>query len=196
MATVIDNLTDAVTPDEQTPVSVTTAKAIATDDLRAKQEEADAIVRRYALFGTATGLIPVMGVDVLAATAVQTKMIKDLAKVYGFSVDDQLLQTAITSGLTAIGGRVVTQIASTLAASFSPLKMLIGGATQAAVSGFLTLEMGRMYASKMELGVDPVDIGVMDIVDHIVAQVQEGKWDPKKMSLTGQLGSLVAGNNR
>ena len=195
MATVIDNLTDAVTPDEQTPVSVTTAKAIATDDLRAKQEEADAIVRRYALFGTATGLIPVMGVDVLAATAVQTKMIKDLAKVYGFSVDDQLLQTAITSGLTAIGGRVVTQIASTLAASFSPLKMLIGGATQAAVSGFLTLEMGRMYASKMELGVDPVDIGVMDIVDHIVAQVQEGKWDPKKMSLTGQLGSLVAGNN-
>ena len=194
MATTAENVIDQITPDETTPSSVKVAKAVATDNLSAKKKESDALINRYALMGTATALIPVAGVDVLAATAVQTKMIKDLAEIYGFSVDDKLIQTAITSGVTAVGGKLVTLVMSTLAASFSPLRMLIGGATQAAVSGFLTMEIGRIYASKMELGVDPADIGVMDIVDHIVAQVQEGKWDPKKLSLTNQLSGLITAN--
>ena len=194
MATTAENVIDQITPDETTPSSVKVAKAVATDNLSAKKEESDALINRYALMGTATALIPVTGVDVLAATAVQTKMIKDLAEIYGFSVDDKLIQTAITSGVTAVGGKLVTLVMSTLAASFSPLRMLIGGATQAAVSGFLTMEIGRIYASKMELGVDPADIGVMDIVDHIVAQVQEGKWDPKKLTLTNQLSGLITAN--
>ena len=192
--TVTEDITDAITPDEKTPAAVKVAKATATNNLSAKQEEADSLINRYALMGTASALIPIAGVDILASTAVQTKMIKDLAKIYGFSVDEQLVQTAITTGITAIGGKIVTVVMSTLAASFSPLRMLIGGATQAAVSGFLTLEIGRIYASKMELGVDPNDIGVMDIVDHIVSQVQEGKWDPKKLSLTSQLSGLLTAN--
>lgn len=167
------------------------AKNVVTPELDTKREKANAIIRRYTLFGTATGLIPTIGLDVAAATAVQTKMIKDLAEVYEFDIDDQLIRTAITTGVTAIAGRIVTEIASAVASSFNPLKMFIGGATRAAVSGFLTLEMGNLYQSRMELGENPADISIMDIVNHIVAQIQEGKWDPSKLSLTHQMGALV-----
>lgn len=173
--------------------AVEVAKHVMTPELEAKRKEANAIIRRYTLFGTVTGLIPNFGLDVAAATAVQTKMIKDMADVYGFDIDDQLLRTAITTGVTALGGRILTEIASALATSFSPLKMFLGSATQAAVSGFLTLEIGNLYQSRMELGENPADIGIMDIVNHIVAQVQEGKWDPSKLSLVHQMGTL-AGN--
>ncbi|MEM9525457.1 MAG: hypothetical protein AAGA31_02555, partial [Bacteroidota bacterium] len=57
--------------------------------------------------------------------------------------------------------------------------------------GFLTLEIGHLYQSRMELGENPVDIEIMDIVNHIVDQVQEGKWDPAKLSLVHQMGTLV-----
>lgn len=177
--------------EESTPATVKAAKAAATDNVHPKREEADALIRKYALFGTATGLIPTFGVDVIAATAVQTKMIKDLADIYEYDIDDQLMRTAITSGITALAGRILTQLSAMLAESFSPLKMFLGGATSAVVSGFLTLEIGKLYQSRMELGQNPSDIGVMDIVNHIVGQIQEGKWNPSALSLTKQMSSMV-----
>lgn len=186
-------MANEILPDriESTPATVQAAKAARTDNLDLKREEADGLIRRYALFGTATGMIPVFGLDVAAATAVQTKMIQDLADIYDFDIDDQLLRTAITSGITALGGRIVTQIASMLAGSFSPLRLLLGGATSAVVSGFLTLQIGKLYQSRMELGENPADIGVMDIVNHLMTQIQEGKLDPGALSLGKQVSSLV-----
>lgn len=167
------------------------AKQLMTPELAIKRKEADAIIRRYTLLGTVTGLIPNFGLDVAAATAVQTKMIKDLAEVYEFDIDDQLLRTAITTGIASLGGRILTEIATMVADTISPLKAILGSATQAAVAGFLTLEIGNLYQYQMELGENPSDIVVMDIVNHIVAQVQEGKWDPAKLSLAHQMGTLV-----
>ncbi|NJC26041.1 DUF697 domain-containing protein [Neolewinella antarctica] len=169
------------------------AKAAQTDDLKAKRTESDALIKRYALLGTASGLIPVFGLDVAASTALQTKMIKDLADIYEFDIDDQILRTAITTGVTALVGRVLTAAAGMLAGTISPLKMFVNGATKAAVSGFLTLEVGKLYQSKMELGQNPADITIMSIADHIIAQIKEGKWDASKLSLTNQLGALVKG---
>ena len=177
-----------------TPVSTAIAKAEITNNLTAKSAEADKIIKRYALFSTASGLIPLLGVDVLASTAVQTKMIHELSDVYGYDISDQLLRTVINTGVTSVAGSLMTQLAGSLAKTVTPLKMFVNGATQAAVSGFITLELGNIYKSKMELGENPADIGVMEIVNHIVNQVQEGKWDPNKLSLTNQLGGMFTAN--
>jgi len=174
--------------------TIEAADITATPEIKALREEANAIIRRYGLFGTATGLIPVMGADVAASTAVQTKMIKDLAELYGYDINDSLLRTALTTGATALGGRLLTGIATSLAASFSPLKMLIGGATQAAISGFMTMETGKLYQMHMERGNDPMDLGVMDIVNHVIKQVQSGETSLNSMSITNQLGGLLKNN--
>lgn len=179
-----------------TPVTTAIAKTEVTSNLTEKSIEADKIIKRYALFSTASGLIPFIGIDVLAATAIQTKMVSDLADVYEYDIDDQLLRTVINTGITSVAGRILTQIAGSLAETITPLKMVINGATQAAVSGFLTLEIGNIYKSKMELGENPADIGVMEIVGHMVDQIQEGKWDPNKLSLTNQLGGMFSSNKK
>lgn len=179
-----------------TPATTAIAKAVVTSDLSAKSEEADKIIKRYALFSTASGLIPFIGLDVLATTAVQTKMVSELAEVYGYDIDDQLLRTAINTGIASVAGRILTQIAESLAETITPLKAVINGATQAAVFGFLTLEIGNIYKSKMELGENPADISVMEIANHMVSQVQEGKWDPNKLSLTNQLGGMFSANKK
>ena len=147
-----------------------------------KDAQADAIIKRYALFGTATGLIPTFGLDVAVLTGVQVKMIKDLANVYEYDVDDQMIRMTITTGVTALAGRLVTGVLSSITRAFSPLKFLIGGATQAALSGFMTAEVGKIYQARLSSGQNPSDITVSEIVNHIVSQVQEGKWNPTKVA--------------
>jgi uncharacterized protein (DUF697 family) len=151
-------------------------------DAQRMQEDADSLIKRYALYGTATGLIPTFGLDVAALTAIQVKMIKDLADIYGYDVNDQMVRMTITTGITSLGGRLITGLASSLTKAISPLKFLIGGATQAALSGFMTAEIGKIYQARLSSGQNPADITVSEIVNHIVAQVQEGKWNPTKVA--------------
>jgi uncharacterized protein (DUF697 family) len=155
----------------------------------ARTEEANAIVRKYALFGTATALIPVFGVDVAALTAVQTKMVNDLAEVYGYDISDQLMQTALTNGITSLASRVITGMLTGIAKSFTPLKSLVGGALSAAFAGFITAETGKIYQARMEAGQHPADIKVSDIIDHIILQLREGKFNPTNVK--GQFAYLL-----
>ena len=183
--------TDLLPEIDNESAAVTAAKAVQTPELMEKRTEADSLIRRYALLGTASGLIPVFGLDVAATTAIQTKMIKDLADVYEFDIDDQIMRTAITTGVTALVGRILSQAAGMVANIAGPASFLLGGATSAAISGFLTMEIGHLYKTKMELGQNPADIALMDIADHIITQVKQGKWDPSALSLQKQLGAMV-----
>lgn len=155
----------------------------------ARTEAANGIVRRYALYGTATALIPVFGIDVAALTAVQTKMVNDLAELYGYDLSDQLMQTALTNGITSLAGRIITGMLTGIAKSFAPLKSLVGGALAAAFAGFITAETGKIYQARMEAGQHPADIRVSDIIDHIILQLREGKFNPTNVK--GQFAFLL-----
>ena len=192
------------TPESTTPTTTenttsenqfNTPNLPATNSPQGKEQEADAIIRRYALYGTAAGLIPSFGLDVAALTAIQVKMIRELANLYEYDVNDQMIRMSITTGITALGGRLLTGIATSITKAFSPLKFLIGGATQAALSGFTTAEIGKIYQARMSSGENPADITVSEIVNHIVSQVQEGKWNPTKVGgWKGNFGYLMSSN--
>ena len=164
-------------------------------DMQNKNDQANSIIRRYALFGTATGLIPSFGLDVAALTAVQVKMIKELANVYEYDVDDQMIRMTITTGITSLASRLLTSVAKTIASAFSPLKFIIGGATQAALSGFLTAETGKIYQARLANGQNPADVTVSEIVNHVISMVQEGKWNPTKVAgFKSNFSYLLAGD--
>ncbi|MCP9236737.1 DUF697 domain-containing protein [Lewinella sp. JB7] len=168
----------------------------AKTDLQNKNEQADAIIKRYALFGTATGLIPTFGLDVAVLTGVQVKMIKELARVYEYDVDDQMIRMTITTGVTSLMGRLITGVATSITKAFSPLKFLIGGATQAALSGFLTAETGKIYQARLANGENPADITVSEIVNHVVAQIQQGEWNPTRVAGFRNNFSYLLGSNK
>ncbi len=179
------------TLDNLKTTAVAEAATALSPDQQEKRAEADALIRRYALLGTASGLIPVLGLDVAATTAIQTKMIKDLADVYEIDISDQILRTAISSGVTSLVTRILTEAASRLAGTLGPLKMLVNGATTAAVNGFMTLEVGNLYRERMEAGDNPADVSIMNIADHVITKIKAGEWDPSKHNLTSQLKALV-----
>lgn len=149
-----------------------------TDD---RADRADAIIRRHALYATGSALIPGFGLDVAAVAAVQTKMVGELGMLYGFDNNDQLLRTAVTSGITALGSRVLSGAIAALAKSFTPIKGLIGGAMQAGFAGFVTAETGFYYFQRLEAGDNPGDVNVTEIIGFITDQVKAGKFNPSSM---------------
>ena len=190
-----ESTTPTTTDFTATGTNVNTPNLPAKNSAEGKEQQADAVIRRYALFGTAAGLIPSFGLDVAALTAIQVKMIRELAEIYEYDVNDQMIRMTITTGVTALGGRLLTGIATSITKAFSPLKFLVGGATQAALSGFTTAEIGKIYQARLSSGENPADITVSEIVNHIVAQVQEGKWNPTKVGgWKGNFGYLMNNN--
>ncbi|WP_116127794.1 DUF697 domain-containing protein [Lewinella sp. IMCC34183] len=185
------------TPATQTSVQASGQNLPAKNGPDGKADQADSIIRRYALYGTAAGLIPSFGLDVIAMTAIQVKMIKDLADLYDYDVDDQMIRMTITTGITSLGSRLITGVATSLARAFSPLKFLIGGATQAALSGFMTAEIGKIYQARLASGENPADVSVSEIVNHVISQVQQGKWNPTKVAgFRNNFGYLLSSNKK
>lgn len=159
-------------------------------------DRADSLIRRYALFATGSALIPGFGLDIAAVTAVQTKMVSELGKLYGFDNNDQLLRTAVTSGITSLGSRVLSGAITGLARTVTPMRGLIGGAMQAGFAGFVTAETGFYYLQRLQMGDNPGDVKVTDIVSYLSDQVRAGKFNPASMGgLKNQFSYLFPGKN-
>lgn len=72
-------------------------EAIAPDLKRA--EAANALIRKYAVYGMGCGLIPSPVIDMVAMTAVEVQMIRDLSAAYNFNFPGKLVASKIVLSL-------------------------------------------------------------------------------------------------
>lgn len=158
-----------------------------------QDERADTIIRRYALLGTGAGIIPGLPLNIAALTGIQTKMVYDLAKLYRVPADDQMLRLLRNSLVSSFGSRFVTGTITRLIKAFSPLRLLIGGMSSAAISGMLTAEIGQVYKQHFQAGGQISDLHLSEIQRHIQEQVKAGKFNPGRFaSLRGRFGYLYS----
>ena len=142
-----------------------------------RSERANYIIGRYALFGTAAGLLPHAAVNVAALTAVQTKMIQEIAKIYHVEYTESTVRLAVQNVITSLASRIVVGGVSRLIKSFGPLKYLLGGMSSAALSGALTAEVGQIYKQHFQGGGTLADITLEQIFQHIKGQVESGEFN-------------------
>ena len=117
-----------------------------------KETQARQTVRKYMFWSMGAGLIPVPVVDLAAVTAIQLKMISDLAKQYGlkFSRDSgKAVLGSLTGGAgSAIGG----PIAASAIKGFPVIGQAAGAAAMPAVAGAATYAVGKVFIQHFESG--------------------------------------------
>lgn len=136
----------------------------------------DTKIRNYMLGSMAVCLIPAPLLDLAAITALQAKMVADLAEAHGVSYKDNL-------GRSLIMGLVGTLGASHLALGTvgSVLKLLPGvGYLAAAVSlpvlvGGTTYALGRVFQAHFATGGTLLDFDVDKMREHFQAEFEKGK---------------------
>lgn len=137
-----------------------------------REKHAETIVRNHVLFSMGAGAIPVPVADVLAVSASQLDMIRQLCKVY--DVDFSETQgKAIVSSLTASTlGRLG---AASLAKMIPVVGSVVGSVANAVMAGASTYALGQVFKSHFDTGGTILDFDAARLKKLYKEQFEKGK---------------------
>ena len=143
-------------------------------------EQAEAIVKKHMNWSFVGGLIPVPLVDVAAVTAVQVKMLSDLAKLYEVPFQANAAKAVVTA---LLGGILPSMLTGPLAGAGAKLIPVIGTTlgviTMPALSLGATCAVGRIFIKHFESGGTFLDLDVEKMRKHFQAEFQTGRTASK-----------------
>ncbi len=136
-----------------------------------KRDKADEIVRGSVLWSMGMGLIPFPVADIVAVTAVQIDMIKQISTVY----EVEFSENQIKSWISALSGSILSRLAAN-ALKFIPVYgSIIGGVSMAILSGASSYAMGQVFIRHFESGGTFLDFDVEDFKHFYEEQFEKGK---------------------
>ena len=136
----------------QTAQDETTSDGRATDLERSKR--ADRIIHSHTLWGMGAGAIPVPMVDILAVSAIQVDMLKQLAEAYGSDFTENIGKTFVT----ALTGGTFARIGASFIKAVPGVGTLVGGVSMSVLSGASTYAVGQVAKRHYETDGTLVDI--------------------------------------
>jgi len=158
------------------------------------KEEAQALIKEHVLFSMGVGAIPLPLLDIVAITAVQMDMIRQLCRTYEIAYHETRGKAIVTTlGGTTLGRMAGYGIGSALKV-IPGIGSLLGGITLAITAGASTYAIGQVFARHFQGGgslfdLDPEKFKAfyheqMERGKEIVKQWKEEKEDKPKAEAT------------
>jgi uncharacterized protein (DUF697 family) len=132
---------------------------------------ADKVIRDSVIWSMGAGLIPVPLADMVAVSAVQIDMLKQIASLY--QVD--FAETRLKSWIAALSGSVLPKLGAGVIKFIPGIGSLVGGLSMAALSGASTYAIGQVFAKHFETGGTLLDFDVEKFKDFYQRQFEVGK---------------------
>lgn len=155
--------------------------------LPSKEALAEKVIRGNVLWASGGGLIPVPVLDVVAITAVEVKMLKELSELYQVPFkEDQVkgILFAMAAGLGAptIGTAITISLfkAVPLAGLFSAFVAVPG------LAAAFTYAIGKVFLQHFASGGTFLDFKPQNVRDYFARQFEEGKLVAARMKVEGQ----------
>lgn len=140
-----------------------------------KLQKSNSIIQNHVLMSGAAGYIPVPIFDALGVTAVQVKMIKEMADHYEDPThSSQLTKRIISTILTSYFGKTVGVKAVSMLKFIPVVGPVIGGTSVAIAHGATTYALGKTIQNHYEAG------GTLENLDLKAAKNQFGAIFQKK----------------
>ena len=114
--------------------------------------QASKIITKYLPWSAGAGLVPLPGLDLAGITAVQVKMLADIAQTYGVPFKQEAAKTIIGSLLAAVIPSGMAHTASSLVKVVPGVGTVLGMVTGAAFAAASTFALGRVFIQHFESG--------------------------------------------
>jgi uncharacterized protein (DUF697 family) len=154
-------------------VSKPTENQVAPELMVSRSVAAMEIVKKNMVWSVAAGLLPIPLVEFAAITAVQVKLIKELADFYNKPFRADVAKSTVVSLLGGLGsvsfGRMVAASSLRWVPFIGPL---IAVGSLSGVSAAITYAVGRVYVTHFETGGTPLDLEVSKIGDFFRKEFQ------------------------
>lgn len=137
----------------------------------AKQAKANDIIRNHVGFSLGAALIPFPGADLLAVSAVQLNMLRQLAKLYDVGFMDVLGKNIIS----AVVGSSAARLGASLVKAIPGVGTVIGELSMPALSGASTYALGKVVAAHFQLGGSLDDLDLRNARRGYKSEMEDGK---------------------
>ncbi|MBL7803841.1 MAG: DUF697 domain-containing protein [Saprospiraceae bacterium] len=136
-----------------------------------KQQKAAEIIRNHVGFSLGAALVPFPGADLLAVSAVQLNMMRQLAKLYSVSFLESLGKNIIS----AVVGGSVARLGASLVKAIPGVGTIIGELSMPVLSGASTYALGRVLAKHFDEGGTLADLDLKSARREFEEEIETGK---------------------
>ncbi len=144
------------------------------DQEREALSQADRLIKNYAVGSAAVGLIPVPVFDLLGLTALQLKMVNELADLFKVPFSGNLVRSLIGTMIGwTLGSSLWFPLAS-LVKVIPGIGSIAGGASAAALSYAMTYALGKVFTEHFAAGGTILTFNPIAVRDYYQQQVEQG----------------------
>lgn len=136
-----------------------------------KQAKAKEIIRNHIGFSMGAALVPFPGADLLAVSAVQLNMLRQLAKLYQVGFMDTLGKTFIST----VAGTGAARLGASLIKAIPGVGTFIGELSMPVLSGASTYALGNIVAQHFHDGGTLEDFDLTKARNTYKEEIEEGK---------------------
>ena len=144
-------------------------------------EESNKIILKAVGKSSSISAIPIPLLDVAVVTYIQVDMVQKLAKLHGVIVDNKN-KLIVTSGISAILSKLISEAVSSLASQSSIDSFLSDSLVKASISGFVTTITGEVYKAHFEGGGTLDDISVSSYTTYFKEQMSSERVSVEKIT--------------
>lgn len=141
-----------------------------------RAEQAKKLITRNTYWAMGLGLIPIPIADIVALTAVQVKMLKELSDLYQVKFFEEKAKTVIGSLVTGLGS---VGVGRTLAGSLFKLVPVVGPLLSVAgvplLAGASTKAIGNLFAMHYESGGTLLDFDAAKMREYFAKEFEQAK---------------------
>jgi uncharacterized protein (DUF697 family) len=124
--------------------------ALPTTDQLAK---ADEVIKHNVAWSAGAGMLPIPGLDLIAITGVQLKMINELCSAFGVPFKKSLARPIVISLIGSLGATMLAPVLASTTFKLVPgIGMLFSGTALAATSAGITYGVGQLFLEHFKDG--------------------------------------------
>jgi len=142
---------------------------------RERLRQAEAIIKRNTLWAVGAGALIFPVVDVLAASAVQLKMLKNLSDLYGVKFSEGIAKKLVSSLLMSLGGLAVGVGAASLIKLIPGVGSALGVLTFPLAVAAFTNALGRVFLMHFESGGTLLDFDPKKMQEHFKREFEKAR---------------------
>ncbi len=145
---------------------------MSNDKQKERSKHADTIIQNHVIWSMGAGLVPILMADILAVSALQIDMIRQLCRVYDVDFSEtqgKAIVTSLTSSTLARAG------ARSLVKLIPGIGSVIGGVTVSAFAGASTYALGEVFKRHFESGGTILDFDMGRLKNLYKEKFEKGK---------------------
>ena len=140
-----------------------------------RHRQAEGIIYRNTFWALGAGAIVIPGVDLLAASAVQLKQLKQLSELYGVKFSEGLAKKLISSLLASLGGVALGALAGSAIKLIPGVGSTLGLFSLPVMVAASTRALGRIFVMHFEAGGTLLDFGPRKVQDYFKSEFEKAK---------------------